>query len=195
MFFTYCKRHLTVFTAPKQPKKSRITTNDDRQSSQNLHITYFLRLKSPASQTNFAPYTIEVKRMHKLIRLNILAALALLAAGWLPAQSQKPGQKKRRGGAHRFHRHGCRTTRSGGYCQGVARCCHGLAHRPLGNGISAAHQPQRPYATAARRTAERPRPVDSQHNRAARNRHNGRARQLFGQQQLCNLLTGNTVCG
>lgn len=31
--------------------------------------------------------------MHKLIRLNILAALALLAAGWLPAQSQKPGQK------------------------------------------------------------------------------------------------------
>ena len=93
MFFTYCKRHLTVFTAPKQPKKSRITTNDDRQSSQNLHITYFLRLKSPASQINFAPYTIEVKRMHKLIRLNILAALALLAAGWLPAQSQKPGQK------------------------------------------------------------------------------------------------------
>lgn len=93
MFFTYCKRHLTVFTAPKQPKKSRIATNDDRQSSQNLHITYFLRLKSPASQINFAPYTIEVKRMHKLIRLNILAALALLAAGWLPAQSQKPGQK------------------------------------------------------------------------------------------------------
>ena len=93
MFFTYCKRHLTVFTAPKQPKKSRIATNDDRQSSQNLHITYFLRLKSPASQPNFAPYTIEVKRMHKLIRLNILAALALLAAGWLPAQSQKPGQK------------------------------------------------------------------------------------------------------
>ena len=93
MFFTYCKRHLTVFTAPKQPKKSRIATNDDRQSSQNLHITYFLRLKSPSSQTNFAPYTIEVKRMHKLIRLNILAALALLAAGWLPAQSQKPGQK------------------------------------------------------------------------------------------------------
>ena len=93
MFFTYCKRHLTVFTAPKQPKKSRIATNDDRQSSQNLHITYFLRLKSPTSQTNFAPYTIEVKRMHKLIRLNILAALALLAAGWLPAQSQKPGQK------------------------------------------------------------------------------------------------------
>ena len=93
MFFTYCKRHLTVFTAPKQPKKSRIATNDDRQSSQNLHITYFLRLKSPASQTNFAPYTIEVKRMHKLIRLNILAALTLLAAGWLPAQSQKPGQK------------------------------------------------------------------------------------------------------
>ena len=93
MFFTYCKRHLTVFTAPKQPKKSRITTNDDRQSSQNLHITYFLRLKSPASQINFAPYTIEVKRMHKLIRLNILAALALLAAGWLPAQSQRPGQK------------------------------------------------------------------------------------------------------
>ena len=93
MFFTYCKRHLTVFTAPKQPKKSRIATNDDRQSSQNLHITYFLRLKSPSSQTNFAPYTIEVKRMHKLIRLNILAALALLVAGWLPAQSQKPGQK------------------------------------------------------------------------------------------------------
>lgn len=93
MFFTYCKRHLTVFTAPKQPKKSRIATNDDRQSPQNLHITYFLRLKSPTSQTNFAPYTIEVKRMHKLIRLNILAALALLAAGWLPAQSQKPGQK------------------------------------------------------------------------------------------------------
>ncbi len=93
MFFTYCKRHLTVFTAPKQPKKSRIATNDDRQSSQNLHITYFLRLKSPASQINFAPYTIEVKRMHKLIRLNILAALALLAAGWLPAQSQKPEQK------------------------------------------------------------------------------------------------------
>lgn len=31
--------------------------------------------------------------MHKLIRLNILAALALLAAGWLPAQSQKPEQK------------------------------------------------------------------------------------------------------
>ena len=93
MFFTYCKRHLTVFTAPKQPKKSRIATNDDRQSSQNLHITYFLRLKSPALQINFAPYTIEVKRMHKLIRLNILAALALLAAGWLPAQSQKPGQK------------------------------------------------------------------------------------------------------
>ncbi|UKI24240.1 MAG: TonB-dependent receptor plug domain-containing protein [Bacteroidales bacterium] len=31
--------------------------------------------------------------MHKLIGLNILAALALLAAGWLPAQSQKPGQK------------------------------------------------------------------------------------------------------
>ena len=93
MFFTYCKRHLTVFTAPKQQKKSRIATNDDRQSSQNLHITYFLRLKSPTSQTNFAPYTIEVKRMHKLIRLNILAALALLAAGWLPAQSQKPGQK------------------------------------------------------------------------------------------------------
>lgn len=93
MFFTYCKRHLTVFTAPKQPKKSRIATNDDRQSSQNLHITYFLRLKSPASQINFAPYTIEVKRMHKLIRLNILAALALLAAGWLPAQSQRPGQK------------------------------------------------------------------------------------------------------
>lgn len=93
MFFTYCKRHLTVFTAPEQPKKSRIATNDDRQSSQNLHITYFLRLKSPTSQTNFAPYTIEVKRMHKLIRLNILAALALLAAGWLPAQSQRPGQK------------------------------------------------------------------------------------------------------
>ena len=93
MFFTYCKRHLTVFTAPKQPKKSRIATNDDRQSSQNLHITYFLRLKSPASQINFAPYTIEVKRMHKLIRLNILAALALLAAGWLPAQSQKPEKK------------------------------------------------------------------------------------------------------
>ena len=93
MFFTYCKRHQTVFTAPKQPKKSRIATNDDRQSSQNLHITYFLRLKSPASQINFAPYTIEVKRMHKLIRLNILAALALLAAGWLPAQSQKPEQK------------------------------------------------------------------------------------------------------
>lgn len=93
MFFTYCKRHLTVFTAPKQPKKSRIATNDDRQSSQNLHITYFLRLESPASQINFAPYTIEVKRMHKLIRLNILAALALLAAGWLPAQSQKPEQK------------------------------------------------------------------------------------------------------
>jgi len=93
LFFTYCKRHLTVFTAPKQPKKSRIATNDDRQSSQNLHITYFLRLKSPASQINFAPYTIEVKRMHKLIRLNILAALALLAAGWLPAQSQKPEKK------------------------------------------------------------------------------------------------------
>ena len=93
MFFTYCKRHLTVFTAPKQPKKSRIATNDDLQSSKNLHITYFLRLKQPASQTNFASYTIEVKRMHKLIRLNILAALALLAAGWLPAQSQKPGQK------------------------------------------------------------------------------------------------------
>ena len=93
MFFIAFKRHLTVFTAPKQPKKSRIATNDDRQSSQNLHITYFLRLKSPASQINFAPYTIEVKRMHKLIRLNILAALALLAAGWLPAQSQKPGQK------------------------------------------------------------------------------------------------------
>ena len=31
--------------------------------------------------------------MHKLIRLNILAALALLAAGWLPAQSQKPEKK------------------------------------------------------------------------------------------------------
>ena len=93
MFFRDSKRHLTVFTAPEQPKKSRIATNDDRQSSQNLHITYFLRLKSPASQINFAPYTIEVKRMHKLIRLNILAALALLAAGWLPAQSQRPGQK------------------------------------------------------------------------------------------------------
>ena len=93
MFFTYCKRHLTVFTAPEQPKKSRIATNDDRQSSKNLHITYFLRLKSPASQINFAPYTIEVKRMHKLLRLNILSALTLLVAGWLPAQSQKPGQK------------------------------------------------------------------------------------------------------
>jgi len=93
LFFTYCKRHLTVFTAPEQPKKSRIATNDDRQSSKNLHITYFLRLKSPASQINFAPYTIEVKRMHKLLRLNILSALTLLVAGWLPAQSQKPGQK------------------------------------------------------------------------------------------------------
>ena len=103
--------------------------------------------------------------------------------------------KKRRGGAHRFHRHGCRAARSGGYCQGVARCCHGLAHRPFGNGISAAHKPQRPYATAARRTAERPRPVGCQHNRIARNRHNGRAGQLFGQQQLCNLLARNVVCG
>lgn len=31
--------------------------------------------------------------MHKLIGLNILSALTLLVAGWLPAQSQKPGQK------------------------------------------------------------------------------------------------------
>lgn len=31
--------------------------------------------------------------MHKLLRLNILSALTLLVAGWLPAQSQKPGQK------------------------------------------------------------------------------------------------------
>ena len=93
MFFTYCKRHLTVFTAPKQPKKSRIATNDDRQSYKNMHITYFLRLKTHTAQTNFAPYIIEFKHMHKLLRLNILIAITLLVAGWFPAQSQKPGQK------------------------------------------------------------------------------------------------------